>query len=74
MVDSVLLRDMTVTGLIQSKGAIFGDGLDSPHSMKYQFADNFKNRIVESWTNGTINDKQFLTHMQNLLNDGKLIK
>lgn len=74
MVDSVLLRDMTVTGLIQSKGAIFGDGLDSPHSMKYQFADNFKNHIVESWTNGTISDKQFLTHMQNLLNNGQLIK
>ncbi|MHB8602613.1 MAG: zinc metalloprotease [Nitrosotalea sp.] len=74
MVDSVLLRDMTVTGLIQSKDTIFGDGLDSTHSLKYQFANNFKNYIVEGWTNGTISDKQFLTSMQNLLNNGQLIK
>lgn len=74
MVDSVLLRDMTVTGLIQSKDAIFGDGLDSTHSMRYQFVDNFKNHIAEGWTSGTISDTQFLANMQNLLNSGQLIK
>jgi|GEM_PF-1579102 len=73
IVDSVLLRDMTVTGLIQSKISVFQDGMDSPHSLRYQFTDNFKNNIAESWVNGTNTDKQFLSRMQNLLAHGQLI-
>jgi len=74
IVDSVLLRDMTVTGLVQSKISVFQDGIDSPHSLRYQFTDNVKNNIAESWVNGTITDKQFLSSMQNLLVHGQLIK
>jgi len=74
IVDSVLLRDMTVTGLIHAKSSVFHDGIDSPHSLKYQFTDNFKNNITEDWVNGTINDKQFLSRMQNLLVHGQLIR
>jgi hypothetical protein len=74
IVDSVLLRDMTVTGLIQDKISVFQDGIDSSHSLRYQFTDNFKNNIAESWVNGTITDKQFLSSMQNLLAHGQLIQ
>lgn len=74
VVDSVLLRDMTITGLIQSKDATFGDGLDSTHSLRYQFVDNFKDHIAASWVNGTISDKLFLSRMQDLLDSGQLIK
>lgn len=73
IVDSVLLRDMTVTGLIHAKISVFQDGMDSPHSLRYQFVDNFKNNITEGWVNGTITDKQFLFRMQGLLDNGKLI-
>jgi hypothetical protein len=74
VVDSILLRDMTVTGLIHSKDSVFQDGVDSTHSLRYQFVDQFKNRITESWTNGTISDKQFLFKMQDLSDHGQLIK
>jgi hypothetical protein len=74
VVDSVLLRDMAVTGLIQSKDAVFEDGLDSTHSLRYQFVDNFKNHIAEGWVNGTISDKLFLSRTQELLDNGQLIK
>ena len=74
IVDSVLLRDMTVTGLIQTKSSVFQDGIDSQHSLKYQFTDNFKNNITEDWINGTITDKQFLSRMQNLSVHGQLIR
>lgn len=74
IVDSVLLRDMTITGLIQSKDAVFGDGLDSTHSLRYQFVDNFKDHIAGDWVNGTISDKLFLSKMQDLLDSGQLIK
>ncbi len=74
IVDSVLLRDMTVTGLMQSDNTTFQDGLDSTHSMRYQFFDHFKYYVVASWVNGTITDKQFLSTMQDLLDNGQLIK
>ena len=74
IVDSVLLRDMTVTGLIQPKDMIFQDGLDSTHSLRYQFSDNFKDHAVESWINGTVSDKTFLSWMQELSDNGQLIK
>ncbi len=74
VVDSVLLRDMTVTGLIHAKISDFQDGVDSTHSLRYQFIDNFKNDITQSWVNGTITDKQFLSRMQDLLVHGQLIK
>ncbi len=74
IVDSVLLRDMTITGLIQSKTLLFQDGVDSTHSLRYQFIDHFKNYITECWVNGTISDKQFLSRMQDLLDHGQLIK
>lgn len=74
IVDSVLLRDMTVTGLIQSSDTIFQDGLDSTHSLRYQFVDNFRDHTVGGWINGTISDKQFLATMQNLSDHGQLIK
>src|SRR5579885_178804 len=74
IVDSVLLRDMIVTGLIQSNYTTFQDGLDSTHSLRYQFADNFKNHVVEGWVNGTISDKMFLSRMQELSDNGHLIK
>ncbi|MHB8547514.1 MAG: hypothetical protein ACYDAJ_12195 [Nitrosotalea sp.] len=73
IVDSVLLRDMTVTGLIQTKTSVFEDGVDSTHSLRYQFVNHFKNHIVEDWINGTISDKQFLFRMQDLLDHGQLI-
>jgi len=74
IVDSVLLRDMTITGLIQSKDSVFQDGVDSGHSLRYQFVDQFKNYITEEWVDGTISDKQFLSKMQYLLDHGRLIK
>jgi len=74
IVDSVLLRDMTITGLIQSKASVFQDGVDSTHSLRYQLVDHFKDYIAGSWVNGTINDKQFLSRMQDLLDHGQLIK
>ncbi|MHB8603299.1 MAG: hypothetical protein ACYC6W_06505 [Nitrosotalea sp.] len=74
IVDSVLLRDMTITGLIQSKDAVFGDGLDSTHSLRYQFVDNFKDHIAAGWVNGTISDKLFLSRTQDLLDNGQLIR
>lgn len=74
IVDSVLLRDMTITGLIQSKDSVFQDGVDSGHSLRYQFVDQFKNYITEDWVDGTISDKQFLSKMQYLLDHGRLIK
>jgi hypothetical protein len=74
IVDSVLLRDMTITGLIQSKDSVFQDGVDSAHSLGYQFVDHFKDYITEGWVNGTISDKQFLSRMQDLLDHGQLIK
>lgn len=73
VVDSVLLRDMTVTGLIQSGFSVFIDGLDSTHSMRYQFDNHFKEYVVEGWINGTISDKQFLSKMQSLSDSGQLI-
>jgi len=74
IVDSVLLRDMTITGLIQSKTSVFQDGVDSNHSLRYQFVDHFKDYVTEGWVNGTMTDKQFLSRMQNLLDHGQLIK
>jgi hypothetical protein len=74
VVDSVLLRDMTVTGLIQPKSSLFDDGLDSTHSLRYQFVDHFKDSIVEGWINGTFSDKQFIYKMQDLLDQQQLIK
>ena len=74
IVDSVLLRDMTITGLIHTTDSVFKDGVDSTHSLRYQFVDHFKNHITEGWVNGTINDKQFLSRMQDLLDQGQLIK
>lgn len=74
IVDSVLFRDMTVTGLIQSNYTTFQDGLDSTHSLRYQFVDNFKNQVVGGWINGTISDKMFLSRMQELSDNGQLIK
>jgi hypothetical protein len=74
VVDSVLLRDMTVTGLIQSNDITFQDGLDSTHSLRYQFSDNFKNHVAEGWVNGTVSDKMFLSTMQELSDNGQLIK
>lgn len=73
IVDSILLRDMTVAGLIHAKISVFEDGMDSSHSLRYQFTDSFKNNITENWINGTITDKQFLSKMQYLLDNGKLI-
>jgi len=72
-VDSVLLRDMVVTGLIHTKVSVFEDGVDSTHSLRYLFVDHFKNNITEGWVNGTITDKQFLSRMQDLLDHGQLI-
>jgi len=74
IVDSVLLRDMTITGLIKSKISVFEGGMDSIHSLRYQFVDHFKNQITKGWVNGTISDKQFLSGMQYLLDHGQLIK
>jgi hypothetical protein len=74
IVDSVLLRDMTVTGLIQSNYTTFQDGLDSTHSLRYQFTDNFKNHVIEGWVNGTISDNLFLSIMQESLDNGQIIK
>lgn len=74
IVDSVLLRDMTVTGLIQSNDVVFQDGLDSTHSLRYQLTNNFKDQAVEGWINGTISDKTFLSRMQQLSDNGHLIK
>jgi len=74
VVDSVLLRDMAVTGLIQSKDTTFQDGLDSTHSLRYQFADNFKDHVVEGWINGTVSDKVFLSSTQELSDNGQLVK
>jgi hypothetical protein len=74
VVDSVLLRDMTVTGLIQPRDAFFQDGLDSTNSLRYQFNTYFKNHIVERWINGTIDDKEFLSGAQYLLDHGQIIK
>ncbi len=74
IVDSVLLRDMTITGLIHSKVSVFDDGLDSTNSLRYQFVDHFKEYTTEGWINGTINDKQFLFRMQDLLDHEQLIK
>jgi hypothetical protein len=65
---------MTITGLIQSKDSVFQDGVDSGHSLRYQFVDQFKNYITEDWVDGTISDKQFLSKMQYLLDHGRLIK
>lgn len=73
VVDSVLLRDMTVTGLLKSKASVFEDGVDSTHSMRYQFVDNFKDHIVAGWIAGTINDNQFVSKMQELFDKGQLI-
>lgn len=74
IVDSVLLRDMTVTGLIQSNGTVFQDGLDSTHSLRYQLTNNFKDHTVENWINGTVSDKAFISRMQELSDNGQLIK
>ena len=74
IVDSVLLRDMTVTGLIQSNGTVFQDGLDSTHSLRYQLTNNFKDHTVERWVNGTVSDTAFLSRMQELSDNGHLIK
>jgi len=74
IVDSVLLRDMTVTGLIQPDDTVFQDGLDSTHSLRYQFVDNFRDHTVGGWIDGTISDKQFLSTMQDLMDNKKLIR
>jgi hypothetical protein len=73
-VDSVLLRDMTVTGLIKSNATVFADGVDSTHSLRYQFFDHFKDYTVNDWINGTTSDKQFLGIMQDLSDHEQLIK
>jgi hypothetical protein len=73
IVDSILLRDMTVTGLVKSSASVFDGGVDSTHSLRYQFNNYFKDYIVGDWINGTISDKQFLSRMQSLSNHGQLI-